>query len=78
MTSRRGRPPNATSKRQVTIYIDEDVANSIELLFLDPLTHRIRYGARNALITQLLRSWLRRKQNGTPANLADLLEGEPE
>lgn len=34
------------------------VAEEIEEIFRDPLTGRVTYGARNKLITRLLRLWL--------------------
>ena len=59
MTRRAGRPPLAVAKRQITIYIDEDVAMAMEILYMDPHTHRIKYGERNSLITRLLREHFR-------------------
>ncbi len=34
----------------------------IEILNIDPLTNKVRYGALSKLITQLLREWVQKQQ----------------
>jgi len=37
------------------------LANRVDFYILDPMTGRVEYGARNALLERLLRDWLRAK-----------------
>lgn len=55
-----GRPPKATPTVRWDMYISVDLAAEVELLCLDPVTQRQRYGARAALIEQALREYLDR------------------
>lgn len=43
---------------QWKVYLPVTVASETELLLIDPLREKVRYGARNDLIVQLLGKWL--------------------
>ena len=57
-----GRPPSLSPKRQWTIALDAEVADTVDILLMDSLTKKPRHGARGALVSQLLREWIRSQQ----------------
>lgn len=61
------RPRSLKRKTHWHLMIDEDLANTIDILHIDPLTQRPRYGARAELISQLLRDWVETKRK-EPSN----------
>lgn len=71
-TTRRGRKAFAEKKvRWPGIELPESLATKVDLLLTDPLTGKVKYGARTQLFEQLLREWLGAQQRlysrGTPA-----------
>jgi hypothetical protein len=54
-----GRKPFSEPSVSWRIYLPGTLAAQIELLLLDPMRGKSRYGARTYLIEQLLRVWLR-------------------
>lgn len=54
-----GRPPNVVAKSQRTIAVDSDIANTVDILLMDPLTRKPQHGRWGSLVTQLLREWVR-------------------
>ncbi len=61
----RGRPKLLTPTVDWKLQIPIDLAAKADLLCLDPVRGALRYGARSALITQLLREHFDRLK-GTP------------
>lgn len=57
-----GRPPSLTPKRQWTIVLDAEVADTTDILLMDSLTKKPRHGSRGALVSQLLREWIHSQQ----------------
>ena len=53
-----GRKPYSEARVQWKLYLPETIAAEVELLLLDPLRDRVKYGARNELVEKLLRKWL--------------------
>lgn len=47
--------------------IPVDVAAQVDTLLLDPLRRIPEYGARSALVTQLLRAWLETQRRAAPS-----------
>ena len=58
----RGRKPHTEKSVRWRIEVKEKIALQVELLLLDPLTGEIAYGARSALINQLLAEWLEKQR----------------
>lgn len=56
--SRTGRKRHNDEPVKWTLNIPRSVADDVENIFRDPLTGRVTYGARNKLLTRLLRLWL--------------------
>ena len=56
--ARPGRKALTTPNTPWKCQIPEDVAAKVDLLILDPVKGVPTYGARSALVTQLLRNWL--------------------
>lgn len=56
--ARPGRKALTTPNTAWKCQIPEDVAAKVDLLILDPVKGVPTYGARSALVTQLLRNWL--------------------
>ena len=44
------------------VYIPTQLANKVELLLLDPVRMRGKYGAKSALITRLLSWWVKEQE----------------
>lgn len=40
------------------VYVTTDLTNKVDLLLMDPARKRVKYGARSALISQLLQEWV--------------------
>ena len=55
-------PKNLIPKKQLKVYVPEDLYAQIQLLLFDPITESTRRGALSALVESLLRSWLREQQ----------------
>ena len=53
-----GRKPYSEPRVQWKFYLPETLAAEVELLLLDPMREKVRYGARNELMEKLLRDWL--------------------
>lgn len=58
----RGRKSHADSPKRWDLTLPSSVAEAVEDQLRDPLTGRVIYGARNKLLTKLLREWLRDRQ----------------
>lgn len=61
MAKRRGRRPNTIPTVDWKCHVALPLAVKADLLLMDPLTHKLRYGARSALVNQLLLEWLNAK-----------------
>jgi len=62
-----------TAGKHWHLYLDNDLADKIDLLLHDPLTGRVRYGARGQLIDKLLRAHLRSQTTpNLPSNSSQL------
>lgn len=57
-----GRKPYTEPRIQWKLYLPATVASQVELLLFDPLREKIRHGARNELVEQLLREWLEKQK----------------
>jgi hypothetical protein len=55
---RAGRPTNPIPSAAWKVYIPLPIATKVDLLLLDPMTGRVRHGAKSAFVTQLLVEWL--------------------
>ena len=56
--SKRGRPPLMIPTTEWKLRIPVDLAAKADLLHLDPVRQSLAYGARSALVTELLREYL--------------------
>lgn len=54
----RGKKPNTIPSVEWKLHIDGLLAAQIELLLLDPMRKKSRYGARSQLTEQLYRRWV--------------------
>lgn len=59
-----GRKPYSEPRVAWKIYLPQSLAAQIELLLLDPMREKVKYGARNELLEQLLRDWFERQRTG--------------
>ena len=57
-----GRKPYAEPRVAWKIYLPQQLAAQVELLLLDPMREKVKYGARNELLEGLLRDWLERQK----------------
>jgi len=64
----RGRKPNLEKTVSWHIHIRERVAAPVELVLADPLTGKVKAGARQALVEQLLDKWLDEQRRNHGAN----------
>ena len=71
--SKGGRPANAVPTVKWDVYLRSDLAAQIELLLLDPMREKVKYGARGKLIEQLLSEWLE-KQKAAMRSVRELAE----
>ena len=65
--SRRGRPPLAEPRVAWKLYIRSTLAAEVELLLLDPMREKIKYGERNRLVEELLEAWIAERRKNVPA-----------
>ncbi len=56
--AKRGRKAQDEQKVPYNALIPEGLAAKIDLLLLNPMTGKIKYGARSQLIEKILRRWL--------------------
>lgn len=52
------------TRHQITVQLPESVLAPIDLLLLDPVKGKVKFGARSALITRLLREYLAAREYG--------------
>lgn len=64
---RRGRPSKPIPSIEWKVYIPIPLAAKADLLLLDPVTNKTRYGARSDLVANLLASWLAEQTGGNRA-----------
>lgn len=57
-----GRKPHSDPPVFWKVSIPKSISDQIEILFADPVTGAVQYGARAALVQELLTEWLRKKQ----------------
>jgi len=67
-----GKKAHADPPVEMRINVPQSIAAKMELLLLDPLTRRPRYGARSDLITKLLREWISSKEKPSRKAQGDL------
>lgn len=58
------RPRYTVPRAEWKLHLPLDLAAEVELLLLDPLREKPKYGARNALVERLLREWLASRRRG--------------
>lgn len=56
--ARLGRKPRAIPRSEKHIRIREDIMATVDLLLLDPMRAKVKYGKRSDLIEDLLRQWI--------------------
>lgn len=54
----RGKKPRTTQRLNWIVRVDKRIAQTTDLLLLDPTKARVRYGLRTELINQLLAEWI--------------------
>ena len=59
---RLGRKPHSDPPEYWKIAISQSTASTVGLLLSDPLTGKIKHGARAKLINRLLREWIAEQQ----------------
>lgn len=57
-----GRKPLEMPRTRWTVYIREDLAAKVELIILDPMREKAKYGARTAYLESLIEKDLRERQ----------------
>lgn len=57
-----GRKPLAVPKVQWQVAVRIDIAAKVELLLMDPMREKTKYGARGELIEILLEEWVRKQE----------------
>ena len=57
------RPRNIDTPQQIAVNVPQSIIERVDLLLTDPNTGRLHYGARSALITDLLRQWLAEQEH---------------
>ncbi len=60
------------------IYISEHLSNKVELLLLDPLTGRTRYGAKGQLVEKLLTEYLRSQTSEASPTSPEVVDNSDE
>ena len=59
-----GRKPYSEPRVQWKLYLPASIAAEVELLLLDPMREKVKYGARNELVETLLKEWLTAQRKG--------------
>ena len=59
------RPNNPEPSVQLHIWLPRSLAERMDLLLLDPVRNRVRYGARSKLMARLVERWLA-ERSATP------------
>lgn len=59
---KRGPAPRTIPNIRWRVDVRQDLAASVELLLLDPVSGTIAYGARNQLLNTLLAEWLEKQK----------------
>jgi len=59
-----GRKPRAIPRRARKLYIREDIAATVDLILLDPMREKVRYGKWSDLVEALLRGWIAEQRTG--------------
>ena len=62
-----GRKPRAIPRRSRHLYIREDIAATVDLILLDPLREKVKYGKWSDLVETLLRNWIAEQRTGRQA-----------
>jgi len=70
---KRGHPARAVPAEKRLFYLSKPLSSEVDVLLMDPLTGKIRYGAWSQLIEQLLREWVDRQR--VENRLLDNLDG---
>jgi len=59
-----GRKPRAIPRRSRHIYLREDIAATVDLILLDPMREKVKYGKWSDLVEALLRTWISEQRRG--------------
>lgn len=59
----RGRPRSTQGFVAWEVHLNADLAAQVELLLLDPLRNKPRYGARGKLVEKLLKGWVEEQRH---------------
>lgn len=71
------RPRKAIRGIEINVLIPQDLSAAIDILLWDPVLNKPKYGARSALITELLTEWVaRQRPEFAPQSEVPLSEGE--
>ena len=70
-----GRKPYAEPRVAWKVYLPQQLAAQVELLLLDPMREKVKYGARNELLEGLLRDWILEQINQPEAGKDSLQTG---
>lgn len=62
-----GRKPYTEPRAEWKVYLPSSLAAEVELLLIDPLREKVKYGARNELLEKLLRDWLQKEKEKASA-----------
>ena len=69
LKAERGRPPKPVKLTETTIRLTDEHLAKLQLLCLDPLTSKLRYGARNDMIEQALNEFFAKHFPPRPGNV---------
>lgn len=61
------RPKKANPTERMTVYVEAELLQKVDILLTNPLSGNIKYGARSALVERLLREWLNTQRENTHA-----------
>lgn len=65
-TTSKGRPRARIPRIRKDFYIRQDVAARVDLILLDPMRLKVRYGKWSDLVEELLTEWVLAKQGKKP------------
>ena len=75
MHETRGKKPFITPTMRKRVHLSEPLVAKVELLLLDPLKEKPRYGAFSHLVEELLADWLKKQITVEPK---ENLNGNPD
>lgn len=76
--SKPGRKPLADPRIPWRVYIRSKLAAEVELLLLDPMRQKVKYGSRGELIESLLEDWVDAQRKSAQNSPLDNLNAMPD